>query len=228
MKKLLATALLSAGLVLGAPSASAAVILGTADVGATHTITFDGFSGSPAGTIAGLSATVEFTLTSVIGGDWLFSYEIVNTSGAPITASRLSNFGFNTTPDILASPASFVTGVFDTVEIGNNQPNQVGTVEVCFTASNCPGGGSGGVEFGDTGGGTFNLAFAGAPTEITLSNFFIRWQSIEGAGNITSASGLETGCEGPNCFDIPVPEPGTLLLFGAGVLGLAMRRHLFV
>jgi hypothetical protein len=164
MKKLLAASLLSAGLVVGAPTASAALILGSGDTGVANTITFDGFSGSPAGTIAGLSATVEVTLTSVIGGNWLFSYLVTNTSSAPITASRLSNFGFNTDPNILASPASFVTGVFDTVEIGSNQPNQVGTVEVCFTDQNCPGGGSGGVEFGDSGGGTLRRHPAWRPT----------------------------------------------------------------
>ena len=97
--------------------------------------------------------------------------------------------------------AATVTGTFDTVEFDANQPNQLGVIEVCFTAQNCPGGGSGGVTQGNTGSGTFTLSFSEVLTSIELTSFFIRWQSIEGVAGVGSASGVPGTCPptNPNC-----------------------------
>ncbi len=56
----------------------------------------------------------------------------------------------------------------------------------------CSGGGSGGLTTGQTGTGTFTLNFSQPLSELTLSDFFVRYQSITGAGNVTSASGAGT------------------------------------
>lgn len=229
MKKLLATTLFSAGLVLGAPTASAAVVLGSTDVGSTFTISFNGFTGSPAGVIPGLSADIQFTLTSFVStantSSWGFSYIISNTSGAPVTASRLSTFGFDTNPNVNTGSTS-ASGIFSSITYNANQPNQAPDVELCFSAQSCPGGGGGGVTQGNTGSGGFILGFTSAITELTLSDFVIRWQALTYPGVAGgSGSGTETGCEGRNCEDINVPEPGTLALLGLGAIGFAIRRR---
>jgi hypothetical protein len=116
--------------------------------------------------------------------------------------------------------------VFDTVNDGN-VPN-FGTVNFCATDVNCAGGGSGGVEIGTAAAdsdGTITLNFdaaalATAGGNITLDKFFVRYQSIAGAGRVTSAIGREI------TPPPAVPEPGTwaMMLFGFGAAGVAMRR----
>jgi hypothetical protein len=229
MKKLLAATLFSAGLVLGGPTASAAVVLGSNNVNNTFTISFNGFTGSPAGVIPGLSANIQFTLagysSTANSSSWVFNYIINNTSGAPVTASRLSTFGFDTDPNVNTATTS-ASGIFSNITYNANQPNQAPDVELCFSSQSCPGGGGGGVTQGNSGSGSFTLGFASAITQLTLSDFVIRWQSLTYPG-VTggSGSGIETGCVGPNCEDRNVPEPGTLALLGLGAIGFALRRR---
>ena len=182
--------------------------------GGSTTINLDGFGGDPAVVIPGLTSTLKITFNGFSGNTATFSYEVANTSSAPITASRVSIFGFNTNPDISGGSA---TGTFASVNAGSGNVPNFGNVEVCFGGSNCAGGGGGGVNLGSTGTGTFTLNFGSALTELTLSNFYVRYQSIAGAGNTTSAIGRQTP---------PVPEPGTwaMMLVGFGAVGFAMRR----
>jgi len=76
---------------------------------------------------------------------------------------------------------------------------------------------------GQTGSGTFTLSFAQPVTSATLSDFFLRYQSISGAGfNGASGTGSGTVNTSTSSGGTSVPEPGMLglmamtLLLGAG------------
>ena len=71
--------------------------------------------------------------------------------------------------------------------------------------------------------GTLALNFLTAPTSITLDDFFVRYQSITGAGHITSASGKQVSSTSGGT---PVPAPGGMLgLFALALLGFGLVRR---
>lgn len=216
-------------LLASATAAQANVItVSAADVGNSYTVGYDGFTGGQ--TIDGLTGQTTFTLAGVTGNTYSFDYSVANTSSDPIDASRISIFGFNTDPDISSASA---TGEFDTAASGN-VPSGFGQVEVCFKGAggpNCSGGGSAGVEIGDSTTGSLTLDFADALTELTLSDFFVRYQSIDGPGmNGGSAIGrgtVSTSGGSTSTGGTPVPAPAALGLFAiaaAGVLGRRTRK----
>ncbi|HEX4846763.1 MAG TPA: cistern family PEP-CTERM protein [Novosphingobium sp.] len=219
-----------AALALSAAPAQADVItLGSGSVGQSYTFNFDGFSGST--TIQGLTSLATFTLTAITGNSYTFNYSLTNTTSSPLT-SRLSGFGFNTNPDITSASS---TGAFSYTTVGGSYPNGIGAIDVCFKdakTGSCSGGGSGGLTTGTTGTGSFTLNFSQPVTSLSLSDFYVRYQSITGAGNITSASGSGTltGTSGgistsTSSGGTAVPEPGMLGLFGAALVGLAAMRR---
>lgn len=75
-------------------------------------------------TINGLSASLQlngltftFYTTGVHAGQTLvtFQYSLTNTSSSPITASRVSAFGFNTTPKVVNTTDNVVSGTYSAV-----------------------------------------------------------------------------------------------------------------
>lgn len=208
-----------------------AIVLDSGDVGTSFTVGFNGFDGS--GTVAGLTSSATFTLTSMTANTYTFGYTVNNTSTSPLTSSRISGFGFNTDPNISGASS---TGTYNIVGTTSNVPN-IGTVDVCFKdgggTNSCAGGGSGGVTLGDTGSGSLTLSFASALSSLNISDFFVRYQSITGtnantpssavgSGTITSSGSTSTG---GSTGGVPVPEPGMLGLFMLGAAGLWFRRR---
>jgi hypothetical protein len=165
--------------------------------GFSWTINYNGFNDT-FGVIPGLTAFASFTLQTVLNGnkDWTFSYTLNNTSSAPVTASRVSTFGFNTSPvDPIAS--TILTGTVFTKTASTNVPNGIGKIDFCTTAGpNCAGGGGGGVTIGQSTSGSFRLSFAAAVATLNLSSFYVRYQSIDDpALNIRGGSAV--GVPGP-------------------------------
>lgn len=180
-------------------------------------LVFDGFSGDSANTIAGLSASLRLTLlTGAQTRGYLFSYALQNTSTAGGANSRVSGFAFNSNPDVRLVAT---LGEFSNVILDGRYPNGIGDVEICLTGSNsCQGGGRLGATHGDPARGFFLLAFDRPAQSVTLSDFFVRYQSLSGLSR-TSASGQEV--------TTAVPEPATwlMMILGFGAIGFAMRQR---
>ncbi len=186
----------------------------------TTTITYNGLVDGT--TVNALSASMTLVFNGFGPGNTAnFGYTLNNTSSSPLTGSRVSVFGFNTTPDLAivsGNTSATATGAFAGPSTGpGNTPGLPFNPEVCFGGNNCAGGGNGGVSLGGSGSGTFTLNLTSAPTSLTLSNFFVRYQSINGGG-FNGASGVGVGTA--------VPEPGTwgMMLLGFAAVGFAMRR----
>lgn len=224
-----------ASLTASSPALADSMLFNSADIGKSITLDYNGYSGSGGATIDGLTGSTTFTLTGVSGNDYTFDYSVANTTSAPVTDSRISSFAFNTDPTISGASS---TGAYSYTQLNSNYPNGIGTVDVCFKDAStgaCAGGGSGGLTAGQTGTGSFTLSFASPVSALTLSDFYVRYQSITGVPGITSASGAgtitstgggsTTSGGSTSTGGTPVPEPGMLGLFGAGIIGLAMARR---
>lgn len=214
-------------LVAATPAFADAITFDSSDIGTAYTLSYDGFADGTG--IDGLTSSTTFTLTGISGNDYTFDYSAANTSSAPITASRLSGFAFNSDPTIDSATSS---GAFAYTTTSSNYPNGIGTVDVCFKdakTGSCAGGASGGLTIGDSGSGSFTLSFTQPISSLTLSDFFVRYQSIDGTNNPpSSASGagtLSSTSTSTSSGGTPVPEPGMIGLFGAGLVGLALLRR---
>jgi hypothetical protein len=215
----LAAATAFAALIAATPALADPITLDAGDVGTSFTLNYNGFADGTV--IDGLGASTTFTLTGVTGSTYTFDYAVANTSGSGVD-SRVSSFAFDTNPDIATASS---TGDYNFTVLDSNYPNGIGNVDVCFKggASNSCAGNSGGVFAGDTGTGSLTLGFSQPISSLTLDNFFVRYQSITGAGNVTSASGAVTSSS--TSGGTPVPEPEMLVLFGLGAAAMAFRRR---
>jgi PEP-CTERM motif len=205
------------------PANTSALIDATSGPG-SFTLNFNGFTGNNGPTIPGLTSSILFNFLGTTGNSYNFSYTLSNTSSAPIDASRVTIFGFNSDPNVVS--ASVGGGNQFNVISSGNQPNGLAALELCFKdagpANNCTGANQGLANGGSTS-GTFSLTYASALNSITLQNFSVRYQGIDSrslqiAGG--SASGLPTQLVG-----VPEPEVWGMMLFGMGLVGSAMRRR---
>lgn len=221
-RKAFAAAILASAAFAASPALADAITFDSSAIGVDYTLNYDGFSGGT--TIDGLTGSTTFSLASISGNTYTFNYSVANTSSAPITDSRISSFAFNTDPNISSATS---TGAFSYTTLNSSYPNAIGSVDVCFkdaATGSCAGGGSGGLTIGQTGTGTFSLTFSQPISALTLSDFYIRYQSIAGAGNVTSASG--SGTLSSTSGGTQVPEPGMLGLMGMTLIaGAAMQRR---
>jgi hypothetical protein len=196
------------------------VTVTSADVGQSFAINYDGQTGG--NVINGLTASAVMSIVSVSSTSITLSVAITNTSSSPISGSRVSVFGFDTNPNVVSAVAS---GAFGGTVMGGQLPSGFGSIELCVKngqTNNCSGGGGTGITLGQSGTTNLTLNFASiGASGVTFSNFGVRYQSITGAGNVTSAVGRGTP-QSP-----PIPEPASIAVFGLGALivGTALRKR---
>ena len=172
--------------------------------------------------VAGLTSVLTLTLESFSGTSAVLAFDFLNSSSSPVTASRITGFGFDVDPN--AKTASIDSDYFAFASSGNYPDNGLidHAVEVCFTNNtgqnhSCAGS-QDGISKGSTGDGTFTLTFDPGVSQFTLSGLIARYQGIAGAGNVTSATGIP----------VPgIPEPATwaLMILGFALAGSAIRRR---
>jgi hypothetical protein len=209
---------------VSAGAASAAVMTwAPGDIGETQTVQFDGVSDAyfhHSIPVPGLSSELDLTLQSIVGNKWTFAYDLLNTSSSPVTASRVTVFGF----DVLQPYAGVTsTGLFH--DPGAGFTPIVGSHNLCFRTINfgqCIGSYFGGVSKGGSSSGLLSLKYTSALLALQLDNFFVAYQGVTAHTLcLCHQDGVGTGVVAP------VPEPSTwaMMITGLGGLGAAMRRR---
>ena len=221
-----------ASLAVATPALADPITLDSSDVGQTFTIDFDGFVEATQVAVANLTSAITFTLTSASATQYMLDYTVANTSSDGV-ASRVSSFAFNTNPSLTSATSTGAypfTFVADGSGSDPSYPNGIGAVDVCFKAKSSGSCSNGdGVVADATGSGTINLNFSGGALPLTLSDFFVRYQGISGAGNVSSASGQSvtttTTTSGGTSSGTQVPAPGMLGLLGLALVSLGLMRR---
>ncbi|BAU11736.1 hypothetical protein LEP3755_22390 [Leptolyngbya sp. NIES-3755] len=183
-----------------ATPATSSFSVGLADLGKIFRINFDGNVST--NTVSGLTSFVDLTFKGFTtqNGNTIATFDALldNTSSGDIF-SRVSGFGFDTSGTLLSATTN---GLFNRSHLDGSFPNQFGNVDVCFNSgSNCQGGSNGGVSNStslpgtfDSGNFSFTLALSGSVNTLSLSNFGVRYQSIDSTSlNLSGASGTGRG-----------------------------------
>ena len=200
-----------------ASAANAAVVVGEAQEGNSYTINFTGMNGEVPTAAPELQAVLDLTFLtrSDDGKTFSFSYTIDNTSTVD---ARLSGIAFNTDQTVTGGTAS---GLFTKVKVGQNYPVGIGTTDFCLTNNNgaaCAGGGNTGITAGTSGNGSFTVTLAESADQLTIDEFFVRFQAINPALNgSTSGIGIEAA--------VPEPSAWLMMILGFAAVGGMMRQR---
>lgn len=207
---------LAATLAISATAHAATALTWTnSNVGVTNSVDFNGVDDGDL--VTGLTANIDYKLTSIgnSGKSWVFSYNVENTSDAPVWSANIIGFGFNVDPNISSSSA---TGAFYKTAQGNVP--DVGSREVCITTNSCAGNSWSGVGINQTGVGTFTLNFSSAKTSVSLSDLYVRYGSVYGGGEW---GGSAVGSVADSAGAVPEPATWAMMLVGFFAIGATLR-----
>ena len=219
MKSFTCSLLLSAASILIAPFASAATFT---TVGDSVAVSYNGIVDGDV--IGGLSGSTQYTLDSISGDGrtWVFSGSLTNDASV---LSRISIAGFDTSAG-LDLDGSSVSGDFSNVS-GGVMPQGI-NLDYCLKntrGNNCAGGGGSGASNGETLDFLFAIQFINGVTEVDLTNFAIRYQSIVGVAQGQGGVGGFTDVSFIPAPEVPLPAAGWLLFSAMGALVAAKRKR---
>ena len=212
-----ARSLAAAVFALVATSAAHAVAISAA--GDAFEVDFDGnLSGEPA---AGLTASARFLVTRFDAAEGRVVLEITLTNTTDTRyfhGARVSALGFDVDAPL---PEARASGLFENAVVAGQFPNGFGPIDVCASSqpNNCSGGRKAGVRIGQSGVLTLELDFDGPLESLELTNFGVRYQSVNARDCLPDDSG--TGHGTPS-----VPEPRAFALLGvAGLAWFGRKRR---
>ncbi len=206
-----------------AGQAGAFLIDGTTSVGDTFTVNFELQVGETdndgelldMGTVP-LTAEITYTVDVIdfdAMGEVKFTIDITNTTNLEGDGDNILSFGFFTDPEV--SINYFVDGLIFVYAGEDTTFPSVQEIDICIFAQNCTGGDyNDGLEPGASDQVVISLIGDLSGGSVTIDPSVIKFQGDRGSFKLV---------------DMRVPEPGSLAIFGIGLLGLgflAGRRGL--
>ncbi len=214
-KKILAMLATSAALAT-APAAHAILINDTAD---DFTFNFVQLLGTGTNQIR---ATASFDVTAVSASTISILVSVTNNSVlTTFTEAGLASVGLATTPTVTGAT---ISGGSVFLNVNTDDIPSLGAIDLCaYAGNNCNGGPQNDLlAAGAT--DTFTLILTGAfGNGLLVTDAGVKWQTTDGSFEVYSCP--STAPCTPGTPREQVPEPGTLLLVGAGALALAYRRR---
>lgn len=175
---------------------------------------------------ATLSATMQFTLSTLSATSATFALNVSNNSTGPGT-NTLMSFGIDSISPLLTG-ASTTGGVWD-ASINDTLPS-FQTVDLCIWSSNNCSGGNINNGLGEGLSNTFSLTLttAGNFTQgiSFTSPYGVKFQDVGNSGQSFEFAGCIAGT--PGCGgggQTEIPEPASIALVGLGLLGAAFARR---